>query len=439
MEILFIRGDIMNNKNILSNYPNLSKEWNADKNGDLTPMNVTLHSNKKVWWMCSKGHEWQAIINNRSKGSNCPYCSGRYATPETCLANVNPNLSKEWHPTKNKPLTPYDVTSCSSTKVWWLCPKGHEWQATIKNRTYNRGCPDCSSGSQSSFQEIAIKFYLDKIFDKVDNRVQLNIDNNIFESDIYIYIKNNKSISIEYCGYLSHLNKQKQDQEKSNALANEYFFISVRELGLPKLKADNFKVIELNHRSSNFNEIDRVIKSILKLLFENNYISIENLNLDINCKRDSHSIYELLNYLEIENSLATLNPELLSEFDFEKNPIKPEQLSIHSGKLVWWKCSAGHKWQAPVDRRVNGSKCPFCRNRKVDKLNCLATTHPELAQEWNTEKNGSATPNDYTSGSHFKAWWKCPAGHEWKTAIYHRSHGQNCPTCYRNNTVNKKN
>ena len=150
------------------------------------------------------------------------------------------------------------------------------------------------------------------------------------------------------------------------------------------------------------------------------------MNLDVNCKRDSHYIYELLNYLEVENSLATLMPQLLSEFNYEKNSI-------------WWKCSNEHEWQAPVYRRVAGSKYPFCSNKKVDKSNCLATIHPELAQEWNTEKNGSATPNDYTFGSKFKAWWKCPHGHEWQTTIYHRSRGQNCPTCYRNNTVNKKN
>ena len=40
-------------------------------------------------------------------------------TIENNLFNANPNLSKEWHPTKNGTRTPYDVTPNSSLKVWW--------------------------------------------------------------------------------------------------------------------------------------------------------------------------------------------------------------------------------------------------------------------------------------------------------------------------------
>ena len=42
-------------------------------------MNVTPNSHKKVWWKCSKGHEWQAVVASRNRGSGCPYCSGRKA------------------------------------------------------------------------------------------------------------------------------------------------------------------------------------------------------------------------------------------------------------------------------------------------------------------------------------------------------------------------
>jgi DNA-directed RNA polymerase subunit RPC12/RpoP len=55
--------------------PILSKEWNSTKNGSLTPKDVTPGSNKKVWWICSKGHEWETKVSHRSKGSRCPYCS----------------------------------------------------------------------------------------------------------------------------------------------------------------------------------------------------------------------------------------------------------------------------------------------------------------------------------------------------------------------------
>ena len=60
-----------------SKFPELAKEWHPTKNGTLKPNMVSCGSGKKVWWICKNGHEWQAIIKNRSKGNGCPYCSGR--------------------------------------------------------------------------------------------------------------------------------------------------------------------------------------------------------------------------------------------------------------------------------------------------------------------------------------------------------------------------
>ena len=53
-----------------------------------------------------------------------------------CLSTLNPEIAKQWHPTKNGILTPYDFTASSGKKVWWKCPKGsdHEWQAVISSR-----------------------------------------------------------------------------------------------------------------------------------------------------------------------------------------------------------------------------------------------------------------------------------------------------------------
>ncbi len=125
--------------------PNLTKEWNYEKNGILKPENFTVNSGEKVWWKCSKGHEWQAVIADRNGGKDCPYCSGRYVVKgENDLQTVNPKLAKEWNNEKNEGLTPVDVMPNSHKKVWWKCSKGHEWQATIKDRNCGKGCPYCS-------------------------------------------------------------------------------------------------------------------------------------------------------------------------------------------------------------------------------------------------------------------------------------------------------
>ena len=60
------------------------------------------------------------------------------------LGESNPSLAKEWHPTKNVKLSPNDVTPKVRKKVWWICKKGHEWEARIFSRNRGRGCPYCS-------------------------------------------------------------------------------------------------------------------------------------------------------------------------------------------------------------------------------------------------------------------------------------------------------
>ena len=55
------------------------------------------------------------------------------------LKKINPKLAKQWHPTKNGNLTPKDVTPSSNKKVWWICDKGHEWEANIYKRSHGSG------------------------------------------------------------------------------------------------------------------------------------------------------------------------------------------------------------------------------------------------------------------------------------------------------------
>lgn len=125
--------------------PNLAKEWNFEKNGELIPENCMPNSSKIVWWKCDKGHEWQTSVKHRNNGSGCPYCNGRNAIKgETDLQTVNHGLSKEWNYEKNGGLTPMEIKPSSGKKVWWICDKGHEWQARIADRNKGNGCPYCS-------------------------------------------------------------------------------------------------------------------------------------------------------------------------------------------------------------------------------------------------------------------------------------------------------
>lgn len=130
--------------NLFSLFPLVAKEWHPIKNGVLRVMDIMPHSNKKFWWICEKNHEWEAVVSNRIKGVGCPYCAGYFPTIEHNLAFMFPNIVTQWHPTKNGVLKPSGVMPKSIKKVWWICPNGHEWMASIANRTKGSGCPFCS-------------------------------------------------------------------------------------------------------------------------------------------------------------------------------------------------------------------------------------------------------------------------------------------------------
>ena len=132
--------------------PELANEWHPTKNGDLTPYDVTSRNGKNFWWMCSEGHEWETAVYTRSAmGCGCPACYGRCATSDNNLAVCNPDVAKEWHPTKNGDLTPYDVTPSSNQKVWWMCSEGHEWGTTVGSRnSMGTNCKECAYANRGS-------------------------------------------------------------------------------------------------------------------------------------------------------------------------------------------------------------------------------------------------------------------------------------------------
>ena len=82
---------------------------------------------------CPEGddHKWKSSIHSRTAGTGCPICSNQLIIFSNSLAAVAPEITKEWHPTKNKLITPDKIAPSASEKVWWKCSKGddHEWKA----------------------------------------------------------------------------------------------------------------------------------------------------------------------------------------------------------------------------------------------------------------------------------------------------------------------
>ena len=125
---------------------------------------------------------------------------------------------------------------------------------------------------------------------------------------------------------------------------------------------------------------------------------------------------------------------LLAEWDYEKNGAKrPEDFAPQSGAKVWWRCvTCGYEWEAKIANRSHGRGCPCCANRVVVKgVNDLATLYPELAKEWDYERNGILMPDSIVPGHNAKVWWKCPkCGCSYQAPPNRRtSQGSGCRKC----------
>ncbi len=141
---LFHRGGA---GSLLGEAPRVAREWHPTKNGALTPADVSVKSRHLAWWLCAAGpdHVWQSSpVHRGERGQGCPFCAGKRVSVTNALATVAPELAAEWHPTRNGPLTPRDVTRGSHRLVVWQCRRDerHVWSSTVHAR---RGCPFCAN------------------------------------------------------------------------------------------------------------------------------------------------------------------------------------------------------------------------------------------------------------------------------------------------------
>jgi len=102
---------------------------------------------------------------------------------------------------------------------------------------------------------------------------------------------------------------------------------------------------------------------------------------------------------------------------------------------VEWVCSVDERhstWSAPIYRRVAGSRCPVCANRKVQAgVNDLASQRADLAAEYSNRNPIPADAIVYTT--HTSVEWVCstnPLHDPWRASPSTRvTKGSGCPTC----------
>lgn len=417
--------------NLLKDNKELMREYNYDKNKSINLNNLTLGSGKKIWWSCSKKHEWEASVCNRSKGrkcpvctnrvvligfndlqttnpelvldwdykknkknptevtygsgynafwkchlcsgnwqakvlsrshgTGCPYCSGRKAvTGKNDLFYLHPELMEEWDYIKNKNINPKTVTQYSHIKVYWICKKcKHSWHAKVSDRVRGRGCPKCFRETQISFPEKVIYYYTKKYFKAAIENYKTDFLNKM-ELDIYIPAL---KTAIEYDGEAWHKDIQKDIIKDKLCKSNGISLIRVREPRCPKIKSPSKKIYLDNLSRQDLEEK-------VKYLF-NNYLMT---NADINIELDIKDIYKIIDYSKKENSIANKRPELLLDWNYEKNyPLLPTIVTKSSSVRVHWKC---HKCGYESISSVNSKKgCKQC-----NKPHNIPSTRKQVVQ-----------------------------------------------------------
>ena len=332
-------------QSLLNNYPYLAKEWNYEKNGKLKPEFVPYGSEKKVWWICPKGHEYESVIHSRTAGSGCPYCAGQKTLKGfNDLATIYPLVAKEWDYEKNGNLKPDEITIGSNRKIWWVCSRGHKWQTTVHERTIRKhNCPYCAG-------QKAIIGYND------------------------LMTKNPKLA--------------KEWNYKKNGDLNPSNFMT----------GSNKKVWWI---CPNGHEYEAVIS--------------ERNNRGTGCPYCAGQKL-LVGY----NDLMTKNPKLAKEWNYEKNGnLTPKDFFPNAHKKVWWICPKGHEYEAYILDRNRGTGCTICSGKQIIKgYNDLTTLSPVTAKYWNYEKNGNLRPENISVKSSKKVWWKCSnCNYEWQLTI----------------------
>ena len=399
-------------------YPDIAAEWHPTKNEPLTPHDVTYGSNKKVWWLCKQGHEWDAVVSSRTlQKQGCPYCAGRRVSDVNRLSIHYPDVAAEWHPTKNGSLTPHDTAIGTPKKVWWSCKDGHEWDSRVSARTrQGQGCPYCSGRQPTDRNrlsiirpDIAAEWHPARNRDLTPNQVTVSSNETVWwiceqgydhEWDDTV----NHRTSGRGCPFCA--GKRISD---TNRLSVNYPDVAAewhptKNGGLTPKSVTSQSNRKVWWRCEDGHEWKARIPS--------------RTSQGTGCPSCAGKVVTDANRLSLQC------PEVAAEWHPTKNgDAKPEETAVGTPKKAWWRCKQGHEWEASVNSRTppRSRGCPYCAGQRVTDANRLSLRAPEVAAEWHPTKNGDLTASDVAVGTSKRVWWRCRKGHEWDAVVCSRA------------------
>lgn len=453
----------------------IEKEWDFEKN-TIDPDTIPATYRKKMWWICPNGHSYHTLPGNKvyHTGGDCPYCSSNKLCRENSLGYLNPELAKEWHPTKNGNLTPFDVFANTNQYIWWLCPTcGHEWRAKGSNRNANkRGCPHCANCRSSSVPEQLLYRTIHKYYPDTINRHHIGKD----EVDVFVPSLN---IGFEYDGQRFHNEKKlpKDVAKTKRLIKNGITLYRFREDNCPGIQVPGCTVIKVK-QTPEYEDLEAKLEVLLA--------EISSKDIKVEFGSEINDVRATLDCLPHEKSFAASEEQKrkagiapVALWDYEANaPLTPEMVSVKSSKKAYWICpvNSNHRWRSVISsvsndwgcphcakryqysttewvdkaKQVHGDRydyslvdyskchvevkiicakhgifeqnpsehlagngCPYCAHQKFHPSESLAVLHPDIAAEWDHELNKESgfTPETIGIDTRKKFWWHCNNGY----------------------------
>ncbi len=337
--------------------PALIAELHPERNGSLDITAISGGSRRRLWWRCSRGHEWPARVDLRSAGYGCPYCAGRLAAPETSLAGVAPAVAAQWHPVRNGERTPETTMPGSELPAWWRCEQGHEWRAAPADRVArNTACPYCAGKRAYPGRSLA------------DLHPQLTAE-----------LHPARNEGLDPSAVLPHSPRRVwwrcSEGHEWQAMVKQRVKVrtgcpvcaSLGHRGIPLAEIRPDLIAEWDRRLNGGPPGDIVAGSHRRCWWR--------------CAADASHLWRAAVRNRVRHRsgcpycahkrpthttcLAAVAPALAADWHPEHNEgMSPSDILPYSRQTVWWRCAEGHEWQARVANRMRGTGCPYCRERR---------------------------------------------------------------------------
>ena len=405
-------------------------------------------SHKKVAWRCEQGHTWEQSPAARvSKGSGCPYCSGRKAIEgKTDLASTHPELAAEL---VDQSLAT-KLKRGSNCRVEWRCENGHIWRQSPNARTrLGLTCPQCRAEREKDKTDNRKKTH-ESPADNPQNRSPRQKRQRTGMPPKSLLIDTHPEIAAQMTDTElaktigSHSNKKVQWRCPDHPDHIWTAPVTSRtNVGTGCPYCSGRRILP------GFNDIATKRPDLAQMLADpedaRRYTPGSTKRVTWRCLKNPHHtwtspVQKRANAKDPttcpictgkilvvgDNDLATRRPDIASKL---KDPQQARTLTPFSSKVMTWKCpTCGTEFQAKTSWMALGhAACPNCAQRRPHPGRTdLATTHPQIAAELVNQ----SLATKLTRGSNRLVEWECPTcHHRYMDMPNNRVRGHGCPCC----------